>query len=121
MNHSPKPIPFLWSVIKLYKHYYLIRMIAPVASGVYPTIYNYAVKLVLDLFTQNEQITFAQSYKPIMVFIAAQALLDGAWRAHNFAQLKSLPYVFQGIMNKICNHYFNLPYSYFQDNLSAVL
>ncbi|ABV79493.1 multidrug ABC transporter ATP-binding protein [Rickettsia bellii] len=94
-------------------------MIAPIASGVYPIIYNYAVKLVLDLFTQNEKITFAQSYKPIMVFIAAQAILDGAWRAHNFAQLKTLPYVFQNIMNKICNHCFNLPYSYFQDNLSG--
>lgn len=78
MNHSPKPIPFLWSIIKPYKYFYLIMMIAPIASGVYPIIYNYAVKLVLDLFTQNEKITFAQSYKPIMVFIAAQALLDGA-------------------------------------------
>ncbi|MGI4753213.1 MAG: ABC transporter ATP-binding protein [Janthinobacterium lividum] len=54
-----------------------------------------------------------------MVFIAAQALLDGAWRVHNFAQLKTLPYVLQNMMDKICNHCFNLPYSYFQDNLSG--
>ncbi|MGI4753214.1 MAG: hypothetical protein ACRYE8_05775 [Janthinobacterium lividum] len=60
---TSKPIPFLWSVIKPYKYYYLVMMIAPIASGVHPIIYNYAVKLVLDLFTQNEHITFAQSYK----------------------------------------------------------
>ncbi|MCX4083407.1 hypothetical protein N7281_00595 [Rickettsia hoogstraalii] len=74
---------------------------------------------MLDLFTQNEKITFAQSYKPVMVFIAAQAILDVAWRVHNFAQLKAMPYIFQDMMNKICNHCFNLPYTYFQNNLSG--
>ncbi|ABV74640.1 ABC-type multidrug transport system, ATPase and permease components [Rickettsia akari str. Hartford] len=34
------------------------------------------IQLLLDLFTQNAKITFAQSYKPVMVFIAAQAILD---------------------------------------------
>lgn len=69
-------------------------MMAPFSNGVYPILYNYAVKLLLDLFTQNEQITFAQSYKPIMFFVMAQAILDVAWRTHNFAQLKAMPYIF---------------------------
>ena len=119
MKTTYQPISFLWSVIKPYKYLYLVMMIAPIASGVYPIIYNYAVKLLLDLFTQNAQITFAQSYKPIICFIMSQAILDGAWRAHNFAQLKSIPYVFQNMMDKICNHCFNLPYVYFQNNLSG--
>ncbi len=114
-----QPIPFLWSVIKPYKYLYLVMMIAPFAGSIHPIIYNYAVKLLLDLFTQNEQITFAQSYKPVTWFIMAQVILDGAWRAHNFAQLKAMPYVFQGMMNKICSHCFNLPYIYFQNNLSG--
>jgi len=119
MLTKTKGLPFLWSVIKPYKYLYLIMMMAPLANGVHPILYNYAVKLLLDLFTQNEQITFAQSYKPIMWFIMAQFILDGAWRAHNFAQLKAMPYVFQDMMNKICNHCFNLPYTYFQNNLSG--
>ena len=94
-------------------------MMAPFANGVYPILYNYAVKLLLDLFTQNEKITLAQSYKPIMCFIMAQVILDGAWRAHNFAQLKAIPYIFQDMLNKICTHCFNLPYTYFQNNLSG--
>jgi ABC-type multidrug transport system fused ATPase/permease subunit len=93
MKTKYTPIPFLWSIIKPYKYCYLIMMIAPLASGVYPIIYNYAVKLLLDLFTQNEQITFAQSYKPVMGFLTSQAILDGSWRAHNFAQLKAMPYI----------------------------
>ena len=51
-------------------------VIAPFASAFHPILYNYAVKLLLDLFTQNEKITFAQGYKPIIWFVMAQAILD---------------------------------------------
>ncbi len=94
-------------------------MIAPFANGVYPIIYNYAVKLLIDLFTQNQHISFTQSLQPISLFIGGQIILDGAWRAHNFAQLKCMPYIFQNIMDKVCKHCFNLSYSYFQNNLSG--
>ena len=81
---------------------------APVANGIYPIMCNYAVKLLIDLFTSNQHITFQQSLKPIAIFVGAQMVLDGAWRAHNFAQLKSMPYILQNLMSKICEHCFNL-------------
>lgn len=94
-------------------------MIAPFASGIFPVIYNYAVKLLIDLFSIEGRITFAQSLKPILVFIGAQAMLDIAWRLHNIAQLKSMPYVLENMLCKICEHCFNLPYTYFQNNFSG--
>lgn len=94
-------------------------MIAPFANGVYPIMYNYAVKLLIDLFTQNQHITFAQSWQPIALFVGAQVILDGAWRAHNFAQLKCMPYILQNMLDKICKHCFNLSYTFFQNNLSG--
>lgn len=112
---------FLWSVIKPYKYQYFIMMIAPFANGVYPIIHNYAVKLLIDLFTQNQHITFTQCWRPIMVFVGAQVVLDGAWRAHNFAQLKCMPYIFQNMLDKICKHCFDLPYAFFQNNLSGAV
>ncbi|WP_316354578.1 ABC transporter ATP-binding protein [Candidatus Trichorickettsia mobilis] len=113
------PLSFLWSVIKPYKYPYLIMIIAPFANGVYPIMYNYAVKLLIDLFTQNQHITLAQSWQPIALFVGAQVILDGAWRAHNFAQLKCMPYILQNMLDKICKHCFNLSYSFFQNNLSG--
>lgn len=92
---------------------------APIAAGIYPVINNYAVKLLINLFTQNEQITFAQSLHPIAIFIGAQILMDGAWRAHNFAQLKCMAYVMQNMTEKVCKHCFALPYEYFQNNFSG--
>ncbi len=94
-------------------------MIAPCAHGVYPIIYNYAIKLLIDLFTQNQNITFEQSWKPITIFISSQIILDGAWRMHNFAQLKCMPYILQNILNKVCTHCFKLSYTFFQHNLSG--
>jgi ATP-binding cassette subfamily B protein len=94
-------------------------MVAPFASGVFPVIYNYALKLLVDLFSKESHITFTQSVKPVLVFISAQVLLDVAWRCHNIAQLKSMPYILEDMLCKICEHCFNLPYTYFQNHFSG--
>lgn len=112
-------ISFLWEVIKPYRYYYLMMALAPLGSGIYPILYNYAVKLVIDLFTIETSITVHQALVPIAVFIGAQMIVDIGWRLHNFAQLKAIPYVFQNMMEKICQHVFYLPYAYFQDNFSG--
>ncbi len=113
------PFSFIWSVIKPYKYQYMVMMAAPIATAIHPIMYNYAVKLLIDLFTQRQQITFAESWQPIAFFVGAQFIMDGAWRAHNFAQLKCMPYIFQSIANKVCTHCFNLSYTFFQNNLSG--
>ena len=115
------PIAFLWQVIKPYKIAYIVMMLAPFANGIHPVIYNYSVKLLIDLFATESHITFTQSIKPILVFISSQALLDIAWRAHNIAQLKAIPYILEDLLCKICEHCFNLPYTYFQNNFSGAI
>lgn len=120
-RHTVSPFSFVWQVIKPYKVAYIIMMLAPFANGIYPIIYNYAVKLLIDLFSKESHITFNQALKPILVFISAHVLLDVAWRSHNFAQLKSMPYILEDMLCKICEHCFNLPYTYFQDNFSGAI
>ncbi len=112
-------IKFLWDVIKPYKYFYLVMAMAPLCTSIYPIIYNYAVKLLIDMFVQSNYITFSQAFKPILWFILGQIIIDSGWRLHNFAQLKTIPYVFQRMMHKICQHVFYLPYTYFQNNLSG--
>ena len=119
MDKTHAPFSFIWSVIKPYKYYYLAMMIAPLSNGVYPIMYNYAVKLLIDLFTQNQHIVLSQGLKPIALFIGAHALVDGSWRMHNVAQLKCMPYIFQNMLTDVCKHCFNLSYTFFQDNLAG--
>ncbi len=119
INNIETPGSFLWSVIRPYKYYYLMMVIAPICSGVHPIMYNYAVKLLINLFTKFEHITFEQAFWPIFWFIMSGIVLDGGWRLHNFAQMKSIPYVFQKIMDRICQHVFYLSHTYFQNNLAG--
>lgn len=121
INNIEKPSSFLWSIIRPYKYFYLMMAVAPICSGLYPIIYSYAVKLLIDLFTKVEHITFEQAFLPIFWFVMAQVIIEGGWRIHNFAQLKTMPYVFQNIMDKICQHVFYLSHTYFQNNLSGSL
>ena len=86
------PLTFLWSIIRPYRYLYLMMLMAPIISNISPMMYHYAVKLLIDLFTQNEKITLTQSYKPVMWFLLAQLAVDGPWRIHNFAQLKAIPW-----------------------------
>jgi len=120
-NQIETPGSFLWAVIKPYKYFYLMMAVAPVCSAVNPIIYNYAVKLLIDLFTKFEHITFEQAFWPIFLFIMAQVILDGGWRLHNFSQLQSMTYVFQSLMDRICQHVFYLSHTYFQNNLSGTI
>ncbi len=110
---------FLWQIIKPYRYHYLIMSLAPICSATFPLLYNYGVKLLIDLFINNEQISINQAFWPVFWFITAHVISDGSWRIHNYAQLKAMPYIFQRIAEKTCNHVFYLPYTYFQNNLAG--
>lgn len=110
---------FLWNIIKPYKYYYLLMMGAPICTGLHPITSNYAVKLLIDLFVTSPHISFQQAFVPIAWFVTSQFVLDVGWRLHNVAQLKTMPYVFQSMMHKICQHVFRLSYTYFQNNLAG--
>jgi len=117
-NTIPK---FLWSAIKPYKWWYLLMMQAPFSNAVYPLIYNYAIKLLIDLFTQNVQITAVMAFWPVFLFIFANVLLETCWRIHNFAAWRSMPYIMQDVMNKVYDYVSNHSYQFFQNNLTGTI
>ena len=110
---------FLWQVIKPYKWWYLLMMQAPFSNAVYPLIYNYAIKLLIDLFTKNAQITASMAFWPVFLFISANIMLETCWRVHNFAAWRSMPYILQDVMNRVYNYVSNHSYQFFQNNLTG--
>jgi ATP-binding cassette, subfamily B, bacterial len=94
---------------------------APLCSALYPLLYNYAVKLLIDLFTQETHIDYHQAYLPIAWFLIAQLSLDLPWRLHNFAAWRSIPYIFQGITDKTFRYVTHHSYTFFQDHLSGAI
>jgi ATP-binding cassette subfamily B protein len=96
-----------------------LKLTSKIIHNNFATPTNYAVKLLIDLFTKWAHITFEQAFWPIFWFVMGQGILDVGWRSHDFAQLKTMPYVFQRMMDRICQHVFYLSYTYFQNNLSG--
>lgn len=120
--HKPQTVlSFLWSVIKPYKWWYLLMMQAPFANAVFPLIYNYAIKLLIDLFAAKSQITLQAAVYPVLLFIGVNAWLEICWRIHNFATWKSMPYIMQNVMNKVYNYVLNHSYRFFQNNLTGTI
>lgn len=121
MHKPQKVLSFLWSVIKPYKWWYLLMLQASFANAIFPLIYNYAIKLLIDLFAAKSQITLHSAIYPVLLFIGVNACLEICWRIHNFAAWKSMPYIMQNVMNKVYNYVLNHSYRFFQNNLTGTI
>lgn len=110
---------FLWSVIRPYRGYYLIMLLAPILGSFYDFANNYAIKLVVDAFSTEEQVTYHALLWPIAIFISAQILLDLVWRLADIAEWRSEPYVRQSILTKVYDYVQHCSYSFFQNTHSG--
>ncbi len=121
MNIKNKSTLFLLEIIKPYKFAYLLMFIGPIFGSFYALLYNYSVKLLIDVISsvKEPRISFSQTIYPIAVFIFGQILHDIAWRLHAIGYLKSMPYIGRDLTIKIENYIYNHSYKFFQDTSSG--
>ncbi len=118
-NQPQTIVQFLWRMIKPYKWHYLLMLQAPFANAIFPLMYNYAIKLLINLFTLNAQITTSDALWPMIIFVGANFYLEISWRIHNFAAWRSIPHITQNIINTVYDYVSNHSYSFFQNNLTG--
>lgn len=112
---------FLWSVIRPFKWHYAAMLSAPILGSLYDFANNYALKLVVDAFSSDQEITYAMLFWPIVIFISAQVYLDIIWRASDIAEWRSEPYVRQSILSHVYEYVEYNPYKFFQDTQSGTI
>ncbi len=112
---------FLWQMIKPYKWLYAAMLSAPILSSLYDFANNYALKLVVDAFSEHEEVSFSDLSWPIGLFIFAQIMLDVIWRAADIAEWRSEPYVRQAILNHVYGYVQEHPYPFFQNTPSGTI
>jgi len=112
---------FLWSVIKPYKWHYAAMLSAPLLGAFYDFANNYALKLVVDAFSHEQEVTYEALFWPIAIFIFAQVYLDFIWRASDIAEWRSEPYVRQSILTRVFEYVEYNPYKFFQDTQSGAI
>lgn len=107
---------FLWSVIRPYKGCYAVMLMAPILGAFYDFANNYAIKLVVDAFSDTTAvITYQSLFWPIALFVGAQIVLDLLWRGADIAEWRSEPYVRRTILLEVFNHVQHNPYQFFQN------
>jgi ATP-binding cassette subfamily B protein len=121
MGKPPTILSFLWSAIKPYKWWYLLILQAPFANAIFPLIYNYAIKLLIDVLAVKSQITLQVVINPVLLFIGINAWLEICWRIHNFATWTAMPYIMQDVMNKVYAYVSQHSYQFFQNNLTGTI
>ncbi len=114
-------LSFFWQHIKPYKWLYLVMLSAPMVSAFYPFAYNYAVKLFLDVMTQNTELTYKSIMFPIVLFLMTQFLLDFVWRISNIAEWKSEPHVRRSILLKSYDYVQHHSYTFFQNHFTGAI
>jgi ATP-binding cassette subfamily B protein len=88
---------------------------APILGSFYDFANNYAIKMVVDAFSGTAPVTYETMFWPIVIFIAAQVLLDLLWRGADIAEWRSEPYVRQTILLQVYDYVQNNPFPFFQN------
>ncbi|USN51925.1 MAG: ABC transporter ATP-binding protein [Myxococcales bacterium] len=96
-------------------------LLAPLLTAFYDFANNYALKLVIDAFSADDQASFQVLMKPIILFVSANILLDVIWRIADWLKWSSEPFVRQAIINTVFDYVQHNPYHYFQDTQSGTI
>lgn len=114
-----KLLNFLWFCIKPYKWWYFIMLLAPIFGGLYPVLYNYSIKLFINIISSTSALNYSDLIEPICIFIGARLMLDFFWRLAGVGKWKAEPFVRKNILLKAYDSVQHLDCSFFQNNLSS--
>ena len=106
---------FLWSVIKPYKWWYLLMIQAPIIGSFYKVANSYAIKLVVDAFTDSKIPEYLDLIYPISIYVGAILIMEAGCRSSHFAWMKSQPFVRTNITAKAYDYIQNHSYQFFQN------
>lgn len=111
---------FLWQAIKPYRWWYALIFQATFVASIYFFANNYAIKLIVDAFSNN-QLEYGDLTTPIVIFILAQMAMEISWRLSEFALWHSEPYVHRSILLRSYDQVQYHSYNYFQNNPNGTI
>ncbi len=106
---------FLWTVIKPYKWWYLLMLLAPIVNSFYKVSSMLAVAKVVDVFTAPQIPQYSNFIYPITLFVGSILIMEFFWRLSHFAWMKTQPFVRADIVTKSYDYIQNHSYDFFQN------
>jgi ATP-binding cassette subfamily B protein len=91
-------------------------LVAPILSAFYPLIYNYSIKLFLDIMVKTQHITWMDVIYPLTLFLSTHVVVDVTWHVSNYAEWHAEPFVRQRILETTYAYVQSNPYTFFLKN-----
>lgn len=92
---------------------------APIIAAFYIPVNNYALKLIIDQITTNENFSLNLIIFPVTLFCTMAILMEVAWRVANFADYVCEPLIESEIINQSYALLLNFNYQFFQNSMSG--
>ena len=106
---------FLYPILKPYKWWYLLMILAPIVDSIYLIANNYALKLVVEAFTTQANLKYIDLLYPVSLFIASLIIMETLWRLSQFAWMNTQPLVRSEIVIKSYDYIQHHSYAFFQN------
>ena len=97
----------------------LLMFQAPIIGAFFTPLNNYALKLIVDQISKNQNFGLQEIMLPVILFCCATVLLEVVWRIANYADYKSQPQIEAEIVNQGYSMLLSHHYQFFQNNLSG--
>lgn len=94
---------------------------APIIGAFYHTANFYAIKLLIDGFTDSENLKYSILIFPIALYVSSVLILEVIWRVRHYAFMKSMPFVRAEIFAKSYDYVQHHSYKFFQNTPSGSL
>ena len=110
---------FFYPILRPYWWRYLLMFQAPVVGCIYALSSNYAIKLIVDAFTDTQVTTYTQVITPIAIYLGSLLALETSWRISQYNWMQSQPQIRAKILSKAYNYVQGHSYEYFQNTQSG--
>ena len=101
---------FFYPLLKPYKWWYLCMIQAPIVHSLYPVIYNYSIKIIIDALTLGKAANYG-----VFLFIACNIIYEVCWRLHNLGAWKIYPHLWEKIIFKVFARMQTYSYKFFTE------
>lgn len=108
-----KILSYFLAEMKPYKWWYVLLFQTMLFAPFYNVIYNYSIKLLLDVIVETQVFEISKFYLPIGLYLFSEIYINTVWRLSNFAGIQCVPQTQNAILLKTYNYVQNHSYKYF--------
>jgi ATP-binding cassette subfamily B protein len=121
LQPAKTPWSFLWTIIKPYKWGYLLIVQAPLFTSLYFFCHNYALKLLVDIFSKEPSFTHSNLIFPILLFLGAQIGMSLLSRLSEITQARIEPAIRKKLWGAVYNYVQHHSHQFFKNTSGGLV